>query len=157
MNKLLISLFATVAVTACAHPGRLSTADRLALYQANAGTPVSGFQHSQNLRWSALSDEALAVWPRRSEGYLLELRGRCTGLSSAHSISISSMGGRVSTVGRVSSGFDSVRVIRPGGSAFQLPCRIHSIRPLDARALANDKQELLTAQTIEREAEAGEE
>ena len=125
MNRLLMSSLATLLVTACAHTGpSMSSADRLALYQANAGEPVTSFQHSQNLRWSALGDQALAVWSRRNQAYLVELRSSCQGLSSTPSISISNTGGitrRVST-------FDSVRVTRPGGVVSQtpLPHPVHS-------------------------------
>ncbi|MGY1457789.1 MULTISPECIES: DUF6491 family protein [unclassified Luteimonas] len=159
MKKLLITLLAAMTVTACTHTGGLSTPDRLALYRANAGEPVSGFQHTNNVRWTALGDEALAVWTRNNQAFLLELGMRCTGLSSAHSISLSNARRNMPSgmTRRVSATFDSVHVIRPGGGGFQPPCRIQSIRPLDTRGLANDKQELREAQSIEREPEPGEE
>jgi hypothetical protein len=64
MKTLLIPLLAAMTVAACTHTERLSPADRLALYRANAGEPVAGFQHTNNVQWTALGDDALAVWPR---------------------------------------------------------------------------------------------
>ncbi|TWI01866.1 hypothetical protein IP90_02426 [Luteimonas cucumeris] len=145
MKKLLLLLLATLLAGACAH-NTLSTEDRLALFRANAGEPVEHFQYSRNLRWTPLGDQALAVWPGRNQGYLLELRARCPDLNFANAIQITN------SMNRVNARFDSVIVLsRPGGSnSMRVPCRIQTIQPLDMDGLRSDKYEMREAQSAER-------
>ena len=70
MKKLLIALAAALVLGACASGPSLSTADRLALYQAHAGQPVQGFQLARNFRWTSLGDQAIAVWGVGNQAHL---------------------------------------------------------------------------------------
>ena len=84
------------------------------------------------------------VWTKPSQAYLLELFGPCTDLDYAPAISLSN------SMGRVSSRFDSVRVLGGGSSTMRIPCRIETIRPLDLKALKQAQQELREATVVER-------
>lgn len=150
MFKSAIVIAGILAVAACASTG-MSTADRLALYRAHAGTPVMSFRLdtvNRFHRWTPLGDEALAVWTSTNQGHLLEFRSRCTGLGMAASISISN------SAGRVSARFDSVRTRSAAGTLTQqVPCRIDTIRPLDGRSLRDAKRELRGASLVENTTE----
>jgi hypothetical protein len=88
VNKTLL-LMSLLLVTACAGQPSMTPSERLELYRAHAGEPVSGFQFSGRLwGWRSLGDSALAVWPRSNQGYLVELAGRCPDMSFAHSIGL---------------------------------------------------------------------
>ena len=77
MKALLTALLSTLAFTACATDARISDADRLALYRANAGAPVANFQYFGRLDGGKpLGDSALAVWNKPSNGYLIGRDGR---------------------------------------------------------------------------------
>ena len=81
MNKTLL-LMSLLLVTACAGQPSMTSSERLELYRAHAGEPVSSFQFSGRLwGWRSLGDSALAVWPRSNQGYLIELAGRCPDMS----------------------------------------------------------------------------
>ena len=146
---LLLAMF--IAVGACASTPRQTDAEKLALYRAHSGEPVSDFQYFGSINgWSPIGDSALMVWTKPSQAYLLELFGPCTDLGSAPAISLSN------SMGRVSSRFDSVHVLGGGGnSTMRIPCRIQTIRPLDVKALRQAQQELREARVVEREAAAG--
>ena len=128
MKRLFSTLFAVVALAACASTGRMNDQQKLALYRAHAGAPVTRFRYLGRFdNWTDLGDTALAIWTRPNEAWLLELGASCSGLSFAHAI------GLTSTVGMVSARFDNV-LVHNGGVA-EIPCRIETIRPLDAKAL----------------------
>jgi len=119
-------------LAACAHT-LADPQERLARYRQNAGSPVASIDYARNMRWEALGDQALAVWPRRDTGFLLELASPCNGLDEATSIQISR------SEGRVRSRMDSVRVMSlPGARPMQrAPCPIMLISPIhDAAANA---------------------
>ena len=152
MKKLLIALAAALVLSACASGPSLSTADRLALYQAHAGQPVQSFQLARNFRWTSLGDQAVAVWGIGNQGHLLEMRSRCSGLGFASRIHITN------SMGRVSARFDRVIPLNASGSNMQQSsCTIWTIRPLDTAALNDSKREMRDAQTIERPADLVEE
>ena len=134
--KRLLSIFAlSAALVGCASTG-LTNVDRLALYRAHAGPPVKEFNYFQSLNgWTPLGDQALAVWTRPSQAYLLELTGPCQDLTYAPAISISNM------MGHVSAKFDRVTV-HGGGTTTGFTCRIQEIRPLDTKALRLAESEL---------------
>ena len=135
MKRLIAILAVTTVLAGCASTG-LSENDRLALYRANAGEPVGDFHYFGSLNgWSPLGDEALTVWTRPNQGYLLELAGPCPDLEFAPAISISNL------MGRVSARFDKVTV-HGGGSRTNFPCRIREIRPLHVKALKQAEREL---------------
>lgn len=114
-----------VTLAACAH-APTDPRERLAHYRAHAGRPVPAFDYVRNMRWEALGDQALAVWPRRDNGFLLEMASPCPGLDEARSIQITHADGRVRT--RV----DGVRVASmPGSRPMQRPpCPILLIAPI---------------------------
>ncbi|MET0717473.1 MAG: DUF6491 family protein [Pseudoxanthomonas sp.] len=130
---------------------RMSNAETLALYRAHAGEPVRDFQYLGHISgWNPLGDEALTVWTRPNQAYLLELYGPCTDLDSAPAITLSNRGNRVSAR------FDNVYVLGGGAAGIRLPCRIETIRPLDLKGLKQAQKELREAKMVEREAATGE-
>lgn len=146
MKLILTSLCVAVLASACASTG-MSRNERVELYQANAGEPVGSFQNwNRSLQWRALSNEALVVWSRPNEAFLLEFRNSCAGLISAREITISNSGQLVAA------GFDSVRITSP--LANRTACRITTIRPLNMQAINDAKREqreARDAQYVERE------
>jgi hypothetical protein len=113
------------ALCACVHT-QADSRERLAQYRAHAGRPVPDFGYVRNMRWEALGNQALAVWPRRDNGFLLEMASPCPGLDEARSIQITHADGRVRA--RV----DGVRVASmPGSRPMQRPpCPILLITPI---------------------------
>lgn len=112
---------------------------RLARYRDHAGSPVAGIDYVRNMRWEALGDQALAVWPRRDSGFLIQMASPCPGLDKARAIQITQLDGRIRT--RV----DGVRVLSmPGSRPMQrAPCPILLIRPIaDAARGADDHADL---------------
>jgi hypothetical protein len=166
LRRTLSILSALLLVTACATPSRITPAERLEFYRANAGDPVRSFHSPGRLwGWRALGDSALAVWTSSSRGFLLELAHRCPDMAFASSISLTS---RTSSV---SAGFDSVVIHRPGvprGSVqsggvqssgvprsgiqgSRTTCRISTIRPLNTRVVKESKGDLQDVDIEERD------
>ncbi len=144
MRAAILACLVAFAASACA-TDRISDADRLQMYRAHAGAPVPSFQYFGRLDgWTPLGDEALAVWTKPSEVYLLELNGRCVDLDFAQAISLTNQSGRVY------SRFDKVLVL--GSGTNQIPCWIKDIRPVDVKALRQAEKERREAQTVERDA-----
>ena len=146
MNKTLL-LTALLLVTACAEQPRMTPAERLELYRAHAGEPVSSFVFSGKLwGWRSLGDSALTVWPRSNQGFLIELAGRCPDMQFAHSI------GLTSSIGRVSAGFDRVIVRLPANrSPNRVGCTIRTIRPINAQVVKESKGDLGEGEITERD------
>lgn len=151
MKRILMVLVLALLSVGCAHSGApLSTADRLELYRAHAGPPVGSFNIDRIAgvtRWTPLGDQALAIWNTPNQGFLLEFRTRCSGLSFASSITISN------SLGLVNVRTDSVQPRAANGSAISSPCRISSARPLDGRAINDAKRELREASVVDRAAD----
>lgn len=145
-------IFAAVAlVAACSSQPRMTTAERLEFYRAHAGEPVRSISVPGRLwGWRALGDSALTVWPRSSEGFLLELAGRCPDLQFASKIGLSTR------TGRLSAGFDSVIVPSRSGVGPTIGCRISTIRPLNTRVVKEPKRDLQEAEAVEQEPAATE-
>jgi hypothetical protein len=121
-------VIATVLCAGCSSLKPRPVDPRLALYRAHAGAPVPGFRSLGRFdSWEALGDDALAIWTRRNEAWLLELYGPCDGLEFSVAI------GLTDHVGQVEAGFDEVLVSHP--SPIHMPCRIRSIRPVDVPGL----------------------
>ena len=146
MNRTLL-LMSLLLMSACAEQPKMTSSERLELYRANAGEPVSSFQFSGRLwGWRALGDSALAVWPRSNQGYLVELNGRCQDLTFAVSI------GLTSSVGRVSTGFDRVIVRLPSNrSPNRVGCSIRTIRPINTQVVKESKGDLGEGEVTERD------
>lgn len=151
MGRVAMALSLVLLCTACAHSGpTLSSAERLELYRAHAGPSVPSFRIDRidgAMRWTPLGDRALAVWNNSAQGYLLEFRAPCSGLSFAGSINISHSQGLVNVR------MDSVQARAANGSAISQPCRITSARPIDGRALNDAKRELREASVVDRPAD----
>jgi Family of unknown function (DUF6491) len=146
VNKTLL-LMSLLLVSACAGQPSMTPSERLELYRAHAGDPVSGFQFTGRLwGWRSLGPTALAVWPRSNQGYLVELTGRCQDLQFAHSI------GLTSNVGRVSAGFDRVIVNLPSSrNPNRVGCTIRTIRPINAEVVKESKGDLGEGEVTERD------
>ena len=145
MNKTLL-LVGLLLVTACSSQPRMSNQERLELYRAHAGEPVTSFQFTGRLwGWRSLGDSALAVWPRSNQGYLLELHTRCQDLQFAPSIGLTSL------TGRVSAGFDRVIVRRPGRTPNSVGCTIRTIRPINTQVVKESKSDMSEGEIVERD------
>jgi hypothetical protein len=119
---------AAISLAACATDPAQRDAEKLALYEAHAGAPVAKFRYFGSINgWTPLGDEAIAVWTRPSEAYLLRLSGPCPEIEFTPAISITSRFGEVSVP------FDKVIVHSRG--AVTVPCHITQIRPLDVKAI----------------------
>lgn len=145
MKRMSLLLGLILALGACASMSGLTDAQRLEIYQANAGEPVDSFRFFGRLSgWAPVGDSALAVWTRPNEAYLLDLAGPCQDLDFAPAISLTNF------AGQVSARFDEV-IVRGGGSGIgRIPCRILEIRPLDVKAVDAAQDELREAQVEER-------
>jgi hypothetical protein len=138
MKRLLLACTAVFALAACASGRGLDDNQKLALYRAHAGEPVSSFRYLGRMdSWESLGNTALAVWTRPREAWLLELGTTCPGLGFAMAI------GLTSHTGQVSARFDDVLV---QDSTPNVPCRIERIRPLDVDALKAAEKDLRAAQ-----------
>lgn len=106
---------------------------RAALYRAHAGESIDGFFGPVS-EWTSLDDQSLAVWVGPNRGYLLEVLGPCQELPWAHEITFDTgiSGSRISR-------YDHVIVLGRGSMA--MPCAIHDIRPLDAKALKQARKQ----------------
>lgn len=134
---------ALVAPLGCATTPKLSDAEQLAMHRAHAGEPVPHFRYFGSLiGWTPLGREALAVWTRPNEAYLLQLTAPCPDLDFAQGISISE------TMHQVSARFD--RVTPLGRGSMTIPCQIQEIRPLDTKALKQAEVNLREAKTETR-------
>ena len=146
LRRTLSLMGALLLVTACATSPRMTPAERLEFYRANAGEPVRSFHSPGRLwGWRALGDSALTVWTSSNQGFLLELAHRCPDMTFASSI------GLTTRTSRVSAGFDSVVVHRSGVRAARTTCRIDTIRPLNTRVVKESKRDLHDVDLEERD------
>ena len=142
MKAYLLAL-ALLAPLGCASAPKQSDAQRLAMYLEHAGASVPHFSYFGSLNgWTPLGKEALAVWTRPNEAYLLQLAGPCPDLDFAPAISISE------TMHQVSARFD--RVTPLGRGSMTIPCQIREIRQIDAKALKQAEKDLREAKTETR-------
>ena len=144
MKTTLVALAAAALLGGCATSSGMRDADRLALYRTHAGAPVDDFRYFGSLNgWTSLGDEAVALWTRPNQAYLVSFNGRCPDLDFAQAISVSN---QFHTVHR---NFDTVTAI--GASSMTIPCRIREIRPLDVAAIRDaERQMRASAQVSDR-------
>lgn len=90
-----------------------------------------------------MGGNALAVWTRPNQAYLLELRASCNELGYAPAIAITQR------FGQVSARFDNV-IALSGPGMIRIPCRIETIRPLDVKAIRASEKQLREARMQER-------
>ncbi|MFL6588205.1 MAG: DUF6491 family protein [Luteimonas sp.] len=140
---------ATSVLAACASTSSMTDAEKYALNDAHAGAPVDHFRYLGSINgWTPLGDEALIVWTRPSEAWLLDLSGTCQDLRSTPAI------GLTSSMGRVNARFDKV-LVRSRGS-ISMPCHIRQIRPLDVKAVrAAEKQNAAGVPAMDQASDAG--
>lgn len=147
LSLMMLSMVLAVGLGACSSSGqpRATDAQRLAFYEAHAGEPVRSFRLFGRLNgWTPLGNNALVVWTRPSEAWLLDLTP-CQDLQFAVSITISNF------ANTVTSGFDTVTPHGPGMSQVaRMPCRITRIRPIDTKALNQSREEIREANSQER-------
>jgi hypothetical protein len=125
--RLLFVALLGIALAACSTVPTGPSA-RLAMYRAHAGAQVPSFRYLGRFdSWESLGNDAIAIWTRPREAWLLELAGPCNGLDFTPII------GLTSQVGQVNAGFDKVLVRDP--STINIPCIIQTIRPLDVDAI----------------------
>jgi hypothetical protein len=117
------ALVAAALLAACMSPSpRERDAARLAQFESVAEAPVDSFRFWTLHKWESLGPEAIAVWTRLNEAYLLRVDKPCVGLEYARAIGLSSS---ANTVNRR---FDTVNF-------GDQRCRIAEIRPVDAKAV----------------------
>lgn len=134
MIRYLQAVLAGLVLAGCASSGP-GDAEKLAVYRAHAGEPVTSFRIFGRLNgWTALGDSAVAVWTRPREAWLLELTGSCPDLPYSHSISVTS------SMNRVHARFDKVQPL--GSPAMRIPCHIREIRPLDVSAIREAERDM---------------
>ncbi|KGM57594.1 hypothetical protein N799_05940 [Lysobacter arseniciresistens ZS79] len=121
------ALAALALLAGCATGPTLSETQRQQIYFDHAGAPVNKFSYFGTLHsWEPIGDDALVVWTRPSDAYLLRLASACPRLDVARSISLSDQ------TGAVFAGLDNVVVLDQSTS---IPCRIETIQPLDVKAI----------------------
>lgn len=146
MRTVLLSALALALASSCSTTPTMTTNERIALYFEHAGDPVPSFRLTRFVRqtqWTPLGDRALAVWTTQSRGYLLQLRGRCTGLSFAHTVQMTN------SFGIVSARWDSV-IPRTASMPMAQQCRIMRIRSLDATGLRDARREMRSTTRSDR-------
>ena len=114
------ALSATVALAACS--SGMTRAERLSLYEANAGEPMAKINYFAPQGWEEVDDDHIVVTMRPKESYLMRINGPCLDYDNGAAAMIIS----TQTGGWVQAKFDRVGF---GGS--RLTCRIEEIRPLD--------------------------
>jgi hypothetical protein len=114
------ALCAVVALSLSACASSVPRADRLAMYQANAGAPVKQIRYFSPQGWEEVDDHHIILTMRPTEVYLVRLSGPCLDYDNgAAGMLISNTGGWVQQK------FDRVSFGSP------ISCRIEEIRPVD--------------------------
>lgn len=129
MRQTTLWLLLAIMLGACAaNSPREREALRLEQVERFAGDPVEDFRFWQMQSWEPLGPLQLLVWTRINEAWLLRVQKPCSGFEFAHTIALSS------THNRVHRRFDAVLFDRQR-------CRIEEIRPVDGRALKQERRE----------------
>ena len=144
-STMVAALAAVLALAGCATGAKLSDQEKLSLYDSHAGEPVNSFRMVGRLNgWTSLGTTALTVWTRPNEAFLLDVTP-CQDLPFAQAITISNF------ANTVTARFDTVTPIGPGTTQnARFPCRITQIRPIDVKALNQNREEMRQAHTEER-------
>ncbi len=134
-------LVLAVVLAACSTVSTRDQSTRYAAYQAAAGAPVNHFQFVNFYSWEPLGEQALAVYTRPRQAWLLDLAGPCRELPFANSVGLSSNANQVWTR------FDKVYTGRD-----YFPCTIARIRPVDVTQLKRAEQQQRQVQVRPRAA-----
>jgi len=124
---------ATLALAACS--SGMTQAQRLSLYEANAGEPVAKINYFSPQGWEEVDEDHIVVTMRPKESYLMRLSGPCLDYDNGAAAMIIS----TQTGGWVQAKFDRVAF---GGSPMN--CRIEEIRPLDIEAVRAQRKAIST-------------
>jgi hypothetical protein len=125
---------AMLAAAACATTPRMSDAQKLALYQGQAGAPVKSVRYVQPIGWQRIDDLHFVLDVRPRESWLVTMSGPCLGWGRGEQvISLSHH------AGFVSAGLDSVDF-----PSSQISCRIKEIRLVDPAAVRAARDALAT-------------
>jgi hypothetical protein len=126
MKTIVMHLAAAVSVAlglaACA--STMPRAERLALYQANAGEAIPRMRYFQPQGWEEIDDQHVVVNVRPTEAYLLRLSGPCLRYDNGSAVMLIT-----NSVGYVQEKFDRVSF------GQQISCRIEEIRPLNVQGV----------------------
>ena len=123
-KSLPVAMIAALALSGCA-TARIDDGQRLALYQAHAGAPVSQVRYYDPIGWTRVDGQHVALEMRPNETWLLTLSGPCLDWAGG-----SPFLKVVSSDGMTLSTFDRVQV-----PDSQMSCQIREIRPLDTKAV----------------------
>lgn len=124
MKILIVPLLVALGLSACA-TSRINEADRLSIYQANAGAPVKQIRFYNAMGWDRIDDQHVLLNMRPKETWLLRVSGPCLDWGSASPIL------RLSSSGPyVMAKFD--RILTEGSP---VSCRIEEIRPVNVTAV----------------------
>ena len=124
MKAVVIAIVAMCGLSACA-TNRLSDAERLDIYKAHAGEPVSKIRNFSLIDWQLVDDEHVVLRTKPNESWLLTVAGPCLDMGGASpSLGISSSGAYIM------SKFDRILVKDSG-----IDCMIQEIRPVDVKAV----------------------
>ncbi len=115
---------ATLALAACS--SGMTRAERLSLYEANAGAPMAKINYFAPQGWEEVDSNHIVVTMRPKETYLMRLSGPCLDYDNGAAAMLIS----TQTGSWVQAKFDRVAF---GGSPMH--CRIEEIRPLDVDAV----------------------
>ena len=122
------ALSATLLLGACT--SGMTRAERLSLYEQNAGEAVARINYFNPQGWEEVDDQHIVVTMRPSEVYLMRLSGPCLDFDNgAAGMLISTQTGAW-----VQAKFDRVSF----GSGFS--CRIEEIRPLDMQGMRTTRE-----------------
>ncbi|PJK09937.1 hypothetical protein CO608_04310 [Lysobacteraceae bacterium NML08-0793] len=126
--RLLLMGVSLLGLLACASGApRLSEAERLDLYQAHAGAPVSSMPYrGAGTGFEIIDDEHLLLTQGASRGWLLQVAPPCLSQDRATAMLLVT-----SHIGQINVGLDAV-----GSRSYPgMRCRITRIRPVDMKAL----------------------
>jgi hypothetical protein len=155
-HRLLWSLLSGLALAANAVAAQQDEAATLRALRANSsGQPAIKFSlqgiAGRINSWAAIGTQAVAVWPKQGQGYLLELNGPCQTLPYAVAIGFSN------TADFVYAGNDSILIKREnlrlhvGGSMESEQCLIDTIRLLNKEGLKMAQKYLHEGTLIHRD------
>ncbi|MEF9978317.1 MAG: DUF6491 family protein [Thermomonas sp.] len=134
MKALLLPLVVIGCLSACA-TNRMSDTDRLSMYQAHAGEPVSQIRNYNGMGWDRVDDQHVVLNMRPKESWLVKISGPCLDWGNGSpTLHIKSQGTYL---------MPKLDRIFVNGSPVS--CRIEEIRPIDVAGL-RAAQESVAAQ-----------
>lgn len=118
-----VALMLVLAACASGAQRRQMEAAELAVYTKHAGEPIDQIRSFRFISWQPVSDNTLLLEARLNDWYLIKVFGPCMSLPFARTI------GFETHLNTLQARFDSIRV-----EGEPVPCRIETIRPVDAKA-----------------------